>query len=87
MPDPKQPRRPKTTEEILAEMEAMSSNVGSRAPEQPDAEPTDGLPAGAQSTQVTDLQNRFPSGRATPVLVVVERADGPLTPADDRSVG
>jgi hypothetical protein len=39
MPDPKQPRRPKTTEEILAEMEAMSSNVGSRAPEQPDAAP------------------------------------------------
>ena len=37
MPDPKQPRRPKTTEEILAEMESMSSGVGARAPEQPSA--------------------------------------------------
>ena len=34
MSDPKQPRRPKTTEEILAEMESMSSGVGGRAPEQ-----------------------------------------------------
>ena len=34
MSDPKQPRRPKTTEEILAEMESMSSGVGARAPEQ-----------------------------------------------------
>ena len=33
MSDPKQPRRPKTTEEILAEMESMSSGVGARAPE------------------------------------------------------
>lgn len=39
MPDPKQPRRPKTTEEILAEMESMSSGVGSRAPEQSSAPP------------------------------------------------
>ena len=41
------------------------------SPEQPEAEPTDGLPAGAQSTRVTELQDRFPSGRAAPVLVVV----------------
>jgi hypothetical protein len=39
MSDPKQPRRPKTTEEILAEMESMSSGVGARAPEQPGAPP------------------------------------------------
>jgi RND superfamily putative drug exporter len=56
------------------------------SPEQPDAEPTDGLPADAQSTRVTDLQSRFPSGRAAPVLVVVERADGPLTDADNAAV-
>jgi hypothetical protein len=34
MPDPKQPRRPKSTEEILAEMENMSKGVGSSAPEE-----------------------------------------------------
>ena len=56
------------------------------SPEQPDAEPTDGLPADAQSTKVTDLQSRFPSGRAAPVLIVVERADGPLTDADNAAV-
>ena len=39
MSDPKQPRRPKTTEEILAEMESMSSGIGSPAPEQPNAPP------------------------------------------------
>jgi hypothetical protein len=33
MPDPKQPRRPKSTEEILAEMENMSKGVGSSAHE------------------------------------------------------
>jgi hypothetical protein len=37
MPDPKQPRRPKTTEEILAEMESMSSGIGAQAPEQASA--------------------------------------------------
>ena len=37
MSDPKQPRRPKTTEEILAEMESMSSGVGARAPGQASA--------------------------------------------------
>ncbi|GIJ56010.1 MMPL family transporter [Virgisporangium aurantiacum] len=56
------------------------------SPEQPDAEPTDGLPADAQSTRVTDLLDRFPSGRAAPVLIVVERADGPLTDADKAAV-
>lgn len=33
MPDPKQPRRPKSTQEILAEMENLSQGVGSSAPE------------------------------------------------------
>ena len=33
MPDPKQPRRPKSTQEILAEMENMSKGVGSPAPQ------------------------------------------------------
>jgi hypothetical protein len=35
MPDPKQPRRPKSTEEILAEMESMSKRVGSAGPDDP----------------------------------------------------
>lgn len=34
MADPKQPRRPKSTEEILAEMENMSKRVGSSDPEE-----------------------------------------------------
>jgi hypothetical protein len=34
MSDPRQPRRPKSTEEILAEMESMSKGVGPAAPEE-----------------------------------------------------
>lgn len=34
MPDPKQPRKPKSTKEILAEMENMSKGLGSSAPEE-----------------------------------------------------
>ncbi|GIJ69601.1 MMPL family transporter [Virgisporangium ochraceum] len=56
------------------------------SPEQPAAEPTDGLPAGAESTKVTELQDRFPSGRRGTAIIVYERADGPLTDADRQAV-
>jgi RND superfamily putative drug exporter len=45
------------------------------SPEQPAAEPTDGLPEGAQSTRVTELADRFPSGRSRSAIVVLERDD------------
>ncbi|GIJ48180.1 membrane protein [Virgisporangium aliadipatigenens] len=45
------------------------------SPEQPAAEPTDGLPAGAQSTRVTELADRFPSGRTPSAIVVSETSD------------
>ncbi|GAA4263689.1 MMPL family transporter [Dactylosporangium darangshiense] len=56
------------------------------APAQPAAGPTDGLPAGAQSTRVTELAEQFRSGRAQTAIVVFERADGPLTDADRAAV-
>lgn len=52
------------------------------SPEQPAAEPTDGLPAGKQSTRVTELADQFASGRAAAAIVVFERESGPLTEAD-----
>ncbi|MGI5242033.1 MMPL family transporter [Dactylosporangium sp. CA-139066] len=54
------------------------------SPGQPAAGPTDGLPAGAPSTRVTELAGRFSSGRAQTAIVVLERGDGPLT-ADDQA--
>ncbi|HTJ36100.1 MAG TPA: MMPL family transporter [Dactylosporangium sp.] len=56
------------------------------APQQPPAGPTDGLPAGAQSTRVTELAEHFRSGRALSAIVVAERVDGPLTDADRSAV-
>ena len=55
--------------------------------QQPAADPTDGLPAGAQSTRVTELAGRFPSGREQTAIVVIERSDGPLTDADRTALG
>ena len=57
------------------------------SPAQPDAQPTDGLPAGAQSTRVTELADRFPSGRAAAAVVVYERPDRALTAADTAAIG
>jgi putative drug exporter of the RND superfamily len=57
------------------------------SPAQPAADPTDGLPAGAQSTRVTELAGRFPSGREQTAIVVVERAGGALTDADRTLLG
>jgi putative drug exporter of the RND superfamily len=61
---------------------ALTVLVWLTSPSQPAAEPTDGLPAGKQSTRVTELADRFPSGRTDAAVVVYERGDGPLTAAD-----
>jgi RND superfamily putative drug exporter len=56
------------------------------SPAQPDPEPGDGLPRGAQSTRVTELADRFASGRAQSAIVVYERRDAPLTTADRTAI-
>ncbi|GIM90628.1 MMPL family transporter [Paractinoplanes toevensis] len=52
------------------------------SPAQPEAGPADGLPAGAQSTRVTELAGRFESGRSESAVLVLERPDAALTEAD-----
>jgi RND superfamily putative drug exporter len=71
---------------IILVTAALSGLVWLTSPAQPAAEPTDGLPAGAQSTRVTELTDRFPSGRTDAAVVVYERGDGPLTAADRAAV-
>jgi RND superfamily putative drug exporter len=44
------------------------------------------LPHNAESTQVVDLAKRFSPSDVFPALVVYERADGPVTPADQAKV-
>jgi putative drug exporter of the RND superfamily len=66
---------------------AMTVLVFATSPSQPAAEPTDGLPAGKQSTRVTELLERFPSGRTDAAVVVYERGDGSLTAADKATIG
>jgi RND superfamily putative drug exporter len=56
------------------------------SPAQPAAEATDGLPAGAQSTRVTEVADRFASGRAETAVVVFERRDGALSSADRSAI-
>ncbi|WP_433382686.1 MMPL family transporter [Actinoplanes sp. CA-142083] len=53
------------------------------SPAQPEKEATDGLPAGAQSTRVTELSDRFASGRAESVVVIVEGAQAGQTATAD----
>ncbi|MFB9235426.1 MMPL family transporter [Plantactinospora siamensis] len=65
---------------------ALTALVWLTSPTQPDAEPTDGLPAGKQSTRVTELADRFPSSRTDTAVVVYERGDGPLTGADRAAI-
>jgi RND superfamily putative drug exporter len=65
---------------------ALSALVWLTSPAQPAAEPADGLPAGKQSTRVTELADRFPSGRTDAAVVVYERADGPLTATDKDAI-
>jgi len=57
------------------------------SPEQPERDATDGLPAGKQSTRVTELADRFASGQTDAAVVVFERPDGALTEADRAAVG
>ncbi|GHJ47030.1 membrane protein [Catellatospora sp. TT07R-123] len=69
---------------ILLVTVALSTLALLNAPAQPQAEPTDGLPEGKQSTAVTALLDRFASGRTTSAIVVFERPQGSLSP-DDRT--
>lgn len=71
---------------VLLATVALSALVFLNTPEQPAAGPTDGLPEGKQSTRVTELMDRFPSGRAESALIVFERPDGPLTDADRQAL-
>jgi RND superfamily putative drug exporter len=71
---------------ILLVTLALAGLVFATSPEQPAAEPTDGLPAGKQSTRVTELADRFPSGRVGTAIVVFERRDGRLTDADQAEI-
>lgn len=45
------------------------------------------LPASVESVQVSALQKQLPGSRFNPALVVVARADAPLTAADTAAVG
>ena len=71
---------------IILVTAGLTALVWLTSPEQPAAEPADGLPAGKQSTRVTELADRFPSGRTDAAVVVYERRGGPLTPADDEVI-
>src|SRR5690349_21075915 len=71
---------------ILIATAVLSALVFTTSPEQPAAQPADGLPAGAQSTRVTELGDRFASGRQSSAIVVYERADAPLTGADQVAI-
>jgi putative drug exporter of the RND superfamily len=67
---------------ILLVTVGLTALVFLTSPAQPAAEPGDGLPAGKQSTEVTQLADRFASGRTEVAVVVYERRDAPLTGAD-----
>ncbi|MEV0129826.1 MMPL family transporter [Dactylosporangium sp. NPDC050688] len=67
---------------ILLVTLGLTALVFLTSPAQPAAEPGDGLPAGKESTRVTQLADRFASGRTDVAVVVYERRDAPLTDAD-----
>ncbi|MBB5873431.1 RND superfamily putative drug exporter [Allocatelliglobosispora scoriae] len=71
---------------ILIATAVLSALVFATSPEQPQAQPGDGLPAGAQSTRVTELGDRFASGRQSSAIVVYERADAALTGEDKAAI-
>jgi putative drug exporter of the RND superfamily len=60
---------------VLPATVVLSGLVFAFSPAQPEARPDDGLPSGAQSTRVTELGDRFPSGRSESAVVVLERPD------------
>ena len=66
---------------VLLAAVGLTALVFLTSPEQPEASPTDGLPAGKQSTRVTELADQFASARADAAVVVFERRDAPLTGA------
>ena len=67
---------------VLVVTVGLSALVILTSPTQPERGVTDGLPAGKQSTRVTELSDRFPSGQTDAAVVVFERPDGTLTDAD-----
>ncbi|MFI6077384.1 MMPL family transporter [Actinoplanes sp. NPDC051343] len=71
---------------VLLVAAALTALVWLTSPAQPAPGPADGLPAGKQSTRVTELADRFPSGRTDAAVVVYERRDGPLTAADKDAI-
>jgi RND superfamily putative drug exporter len=71
---------------ILLVAAGLSALVIATSPAQPEASPTDGRPAGVQSTRVTELADQFASGRAEAAVVVFERQDGPLNDADLQAI-
>ncbi|GAB7046525.1 MMPL family transporter [Catenuloplanes indicus] len=71
---------------IVVAAVALTALVWLTSPAQPAAEPTDGLPAGKQSTRVTELADRFPSGRTDAAVVVYERRDAALSTADKDAI-
>lgn len=60
---------------VLLTTVLLSGLVFAFSPAQPEKGPADGLPAGAQSTRVTELAGRFASGRAQSAVVVKEGPD------------
>ncbi|WP_327011143.1 MMPL family transporter [Dactylosporangium sp. NBC_01737] len=71
---------------ILLVTVGLTALVLLTSPAQPEAVPGDGLPAGKQSTRVTELADRFASGRTDVAVVVYERRDALLTDADRAAV-
>ncbi|MEU8076710.1 MMPL family transporter [Catellatospora citrea] len=71
---------------ILVATVALSALVFLTSPAQPAADPTDGLPEGKQSTRVTELMDRFASGRAESAIIVFERPDAVLTEPDRQAL-
>ncbi|MEU7823132.1 MMPL family transporter [Catellatospora sp. NPDC049133] len=71
---------------ILLATAAVATLVFLTSPAQPAAGPTDGLPEGKQSTRVTELMDRFASGRAESAIIVFERPGAALTEPDRQAL-
>jgi putative drug exporter of the RND superfamily len=71
---------------VLLAALALTALAFATSPAQPAPQPTDGLPAGKQSTRVVELAGRFPSGRTDAAVVVYERREGPLSQSDLQAV-
>jgi RND superfamily putative drug exporter len=71
---------------VLLVTVGLSALVILTSPAQPERSVTDGLPAGKQSTRVTELADRFPRGQTDAAVVVFERQDGALTDGDRAAI-